>query len=497
MKRDRLSLSGGALVEGVMIKKDEKYAMALRKGNSDIEIIHDVYKGILGRGSFRKMPILRGIFALIDYLTLTIKAFLFSSDFYEDNSREEPGTIQKFLKKFTGKYHEGFEMIACITVALIISIGGFIVLPHIICGFLADLCIPSSEKMIVVETVLRVALIAVYGVFFFLKKDFRKICRYHGAQHKVINCIKKGNELTIRNAKKASRYDKSCDMGFLLLVFLVSVVLFAFVRSDDIWIRIALRVLIVPIVASIIYEIMLVVNNSDGIISKIFQTPSKFIQKLIVTEPTDDMLEVAIESLQAVFDWRDYLGLPPAMEDESYSEYDYVDNVSASGGMYNDTSMMQENIYDNNYYSEGSYNESYGGAPYNYNMADVNNTPEYDNLGYEDYNNGQYFVESKDLHNPQYTDINDMVTRQPLDDAITKQPGIEDDYSMYDSYMQNSNYQGYNNGYDQYGAMQYNNMQQEDMYNQGNYPNNMNNYNGNYQDDDLKMLDRYFTDDNY
>ena len=311
MRKERLNLAGGALVEGVMIKKDEKYAMALRKGNSDIEIIHDVYKGILGRGSFRKIPILRGVFALIDFLTLTIKTFLFSSDFYEDNSKEEPGFIQKFLNKFTGKYHEGFEMIACITVALIISIGGFIVLPYYISGVLANLCIPNFNRMMIVEFVLRVAMIAVYGVFFIMKKDFRKICRYHGAQHKVINCIKKGDELTIKNAKRASKYDKGCDVAFLLIVFLISTVLFAFVRSDDMWIRIALRVLIIPVVAAIFYEIMLVVGNSDSIISKIFQTPTRIIQNLFVTEPTEDMLEVAIESLQAVFDWRDYLGLPP------------------------------------------------------------------------------------------------------------------------------------------------------------------------------------------
>ena len=121
MKKKPLDIAGQAVVEGVMLKNEGQYAMALRKGNSDIEIIHDVYKGILWRGPFRKIPMLRGICALIDNLVLGIKLFLFSSDYHEDNGEEEPRAFQKIMKKVGGKYHESVEMAIFITIALILS----------------------------------------------------------------------------------------------------------------------------------------------------------------------------------------------------------------------------------------------------------------------------------------------------------------------------------------------------------------------------------------
>ena len=501
--KNEVKLSGGALIEGVMIKNEGQFAMALRKGNSDIEIVHDVYKGILGRGSFSKIPILRGVCALIDCMGLGIKTFLFSSDFYEDNTKEEPGAIARFLKKFTGKYHDSFELIFCITLALILSIGGFMVLPYFITMFLADLVLPNTALMTILETLLRVIMLIVYIVIFLMNKEFKKICRYHGAQHKVLNCLNNGEELTISNVKKAPKYDKNCEINFVFWVFAISCILFALLRSNDVWIRAAIRIIIIPVVAAIMYELIYAVNKaSKGAIS-ILHAPFIFIQKLFVAEPSADMIEVAIESLQAVFDWREFLGLPA----EDNSEYNYAnnmdevkdrytDNVSAG---YNETQNMQQNsMYDNNYYNNYDNANNYTGmnnyAGYNENSYEYNNINDqvnYNNLSYDDYNNGQYFVESDGAHNPHYTDLGNVITRQSLDEGITKQPEIEQDnynnmdYGMYNNYMQND---GYANNYNNYND--YNNMGQG-MYNQGNYGN------GYSEDDDLKMLDRYFTDDNY
>jgi uncharacterized protein YqhQ len=249
--KNEVKLSGGALIEGVMIKNEGQFAMALRKGNSDIEIVHDVYKGILGRGSFDKIPLLRGIFALIDCMGLGVKTFLFSSDFYEDNTKEEPGTIARFLKKFTGKYHDSFELIACITLALVLAVGGFMVLPYFITKFLADLVMPNTVLMTILEALLRVVLLTVYIVIFMMNKEFKKICRYHGAQHKVINCLNNGGELTISNVKKSPRYDKNCEVNFVFPVFAISSILFAVLRSNDVWLRGAIRILIIPVCFSL------------------------------------------------------------------------------------------------------------------------------------------------------------------------------------------------------------------------------------------------------
>ena len=394
MAKRTLDITGGALIEGVMIKHDGQYAMALRKGNSDIEIVHDVYKGILGRGSFSKIPILRGIFALIDFLILGIKTFLYSSDY---NGDEEPQSFQKIVKKLTGKYHENVEMAIFITLTLIMSIVGFVVLPFYVSGMIADKVIPDFTKMMIIEVMLRIIMIVLYIVIFFLNKDIRRMCRYHGAQHKVINCLKKGNELTIKNVRRSSRFDSNCEFNFIISVIIVSAIVFSFIRNNDVMIRMAIRALVVPLVAAVVYEVMLLTDKMDNPIGSMFQTPQRLIQKVCVLEPTEDMMEVAIESVTAAFDWRDYLGLAPLEEDDDYTEFDYEDNVSRRED-FNVNAGKSQMLYDDNLTQnyKAVNNQSFGYTDVNqdyYNNESYNyNVPDYDHAHY-DYSN-QYFIDS-------------------------------------------------------------------------------------------------------
>ena len=508
MKRKPLDITGKAVVEGVMINNNGQYAMALRKGNSDIEVIHDVYKGIMGREPFNKIPFLRGIFALIDEMVLGIKLFLFSSDYHEDNGEEEPRTFQKVMKKITGKYHESAEMAVFVTLALILSVFCFIVFPYYISGKFADKLIPDSSKMMLVEVILRVIMLLMYIGIFCMNKDIRRIFCYHGAQHKVLNCLRRGNELTIKNVRRSQKYDKECNVNFIFYVVFISVILFSFIRNEDIWIRMGIRVMTIPAVAAVLYELKLLVNRLDNALGDFLQFPQKLIQKIFVIEPTEDMMEVAIESVTAVFDWRDYLGLEPEeIREEDYSMYNYQDNVTSRGD-YNQQPSNNQLLYDENLsqnYNMNNQNLGYTdvNADYYNNESYNYEVPAYDQSQY-DYS-GQYFIDSEQKENSAYKDV--------MESEVTKRNDQENtnDYSdvsyedLYNSYTQgqnmnsytasNNNYNNQNQNYN-YSDNNYlgNDYDQSYRYNQNGQMQNKNYYEDN---EDLASLDRYFNDDNY
>lgn len=510
MKKKKLDITGLALIEGVMIKHEGEYAMAMRKGNSDIEIIHDVYKGILGRGSFCKIPILRGIFALIDYLILGIKLFLYSSDYYEDNGEEQPQGFQRFSQKLFGKYHESVEMVIFITLGLVMAVLGFVILPYKVSGIVADKFIPDFTKMMIIEVALRVVMVFLYIGMFCLQKDIRRLCCYHGAQHKVINCLRRGEELTIKNVRRSSKYDKKCELNFVFYVIIVSAILFSFIRNNDMWVRMGIRVLIIPAVAAILYEIMFLVNSANNAIAEILQFPQIMLQKLITREPSEEMMEVAIESVTAAFDWRDYLGLDPLEEEEDYTQNNYEDNVTR-GGSYTVEASGSQLLYDDNltqdYKAVKSDDFGYTDVNQDYYTHDTYNydVPSYEHNNY-DYSH-QYFIDGDGKENGAYTSV--------LDNEITKQPDkkYNNNYSnvsydeLYNSFTSehdmNNDYNGmYNEQNGDYGQMHYNygdNNYQNGDYGQSYGYNNGKMMNNNYVEDneDLSSLDRYFGDDNY
>lgn len=511
MKRKSLDIAGKAVVEGVMIKNQGQYAMALRKGNSDIEIIHDVYKGIMGRGSFSKIPFLRGIFALIDEFILTIKLFLFSSDYHEDNGEEEPRAIQKIMKKVTGKYHENVEMAVSVTVSLIAAVLCFIILPYYISGKLGDKMMTNNSKMMLVEAIFRVIMLLIYIGIFCLNKDIRRILCYHGAQHKVLNCLRKGNELTIKNVRRSQKYDKECNVNFVFYVIFISVVLFSFVRNDDVWLRMGMRVLIIPLVAAVLYEVMLLVNKMDNAIGDFLQFPQKLIQKIFVVEPTDDMMEVAIESVTAVFDWREYLGLEPEeIREEDYSMYNYQDNVTSRGD-YNEPSSNSQMLYDENLsqnYNLNNQNLGYTNVNTDYYNNETYNyeVPSYDQSQY-DYS-GQYFIDSEGKENSAYKDVvNNEVTKRNEQEYTSNYSDVsyEDLYNSYtqgqelDTYSMQNNYNNQNYDYNatNYSSNNYNSNDYSQNYNYNNQNGQMQNKNYYEDNEDLSSLDRYFDDDNY
>ena len=296
-KPNRYSGIGGqAVLEGIMMKNKEQYAVAVRKPNGEIEVDVDTYHGVLHGSKLLKIPFVRGIFNFIDSLVLGMKSLNFSAGFYEE---EESGkkTSEKGEKFFTG-------IVTIISVLLAIAI--FMVLPYYLTSFFQDY-VRNASLMAIIEGVIRIFIFVMYVVSISLMKDIKRVYMYHGAEHKCINCIEKGRPLTVRNVMRSSKQHKRCGTSFLLFVMLVSVILFFFIRVDNPVYKVLIRIALIPVIAGISYEIIRLAGKSDNILVKIISAPGMWLQRLTTKEPDEDMVEVAIAAVEAVFDWKAYL----------------------------------------------------------------------------------------------------------------------------------------------------------------------------------------------
>ncbi len=296
-KPNRYSGIGGqAVLEGIMMKNKEQYAVAVRKPNGEIEVDVDTYHGVLHGSKLLKIPFVRGIFNFIDSLALGMKSLNFSAGFYEEEESNKT-TSDKGDKVFTG-------IVTIISVLLAIAI--FMVLPYYLTSFFQDY-IRNASLMAIIEGAVRIFIFVMYVLSISLMKDIKRVYMYHGAEHKCINCIEKGRPLTVRNVMRSSKQHKRCGTSFLLFVMLVSVVLFFFIRVDNPVYKVLIRIALIPVIAGISYEIIRLAGKSDNILVKIISAPGMLLQRLTTKEPDEDMVEVAIAAVEAVFDWKAYL----------------------------------------------------------------------------------------------------------------------------------------------------------------------------------------------
>lgn len=298
-------IGGQAVLEGVMMKNRDKYAVAVRKPNGEIEVEVEEYKGICGDRKFAKLPFIRGVFAFIDSLVLGMKVTTYSASFYEEED-EKPSKTEEKLEKMLGSKADDIMMTFTVILSVIIAVALFMLLPL----FLSDLLgkyIRNASVNAMIEGLIRILIFIGYITGISLMKDIKRLYMYHGAEHKCINCIEKGRPLTVKDVKRSSRLHKRCGTSFLLFVVLVSVVVFFFIRVDNMALKLILRIALVPVIAGISYEIIRLAGRSDNIIVRIISAPGLWMQKLTTKEPDEDMIEVAIASVEAVFDWKAYL----------------------------------------------------------------------------------------------------------------------------------------------------------------------------------------------
>jgi uncharacterized protein YqhQ len=297
-------IGGQAVLEGVMMKNKDQYAVAVRKPDGQIEVKMDEYKASAGENKFFNLPFIRGIFNFYDSLVLGTRCLNYSASFYEDEEKEETKADKAVNKVSDGNSETVFSVIT-VVLSVIIAIALFMVLPY----FLAELLkgyVRNDSLLALLEAFIRIIIFLIYVVAISLMKDIRRVYMYHGAEHKCINCIERGRELNVENVRKSSRQHRRCGTSFLLFVVFVSAVLFFFIRVNSPLLRVVLRILLIPVIAGIAYEIIRLAGKSDNIVVRILSAPGMLLQKLTTKEPDDDMIEVAIASVEAVFDWKAY-----------------------------------------------------------------------------------------------------------------------------------------------------------------------------------------------
>ena len=305
-RKSRYSGIGGqAVLEGVMMKNKEKYAVAVRKPDGEIEVEVETYQGLAHGSKFKELPFIRGIFNFLDSLILGTRALNYSASFYEEEEGKET-KFDKAMDKMSGGNGEKLLSGIVTVISMMLAVGIFIVLPYFISS-LFESFIRNRSLMAIIEGVIRIALFLLYVWGISAMKDIRRLYQYHGAEHKCINCIEKGRPLTVHNVMRSSRLHKRCGTSFIFFVMLVSIVLFFFIQVDNVAEKVILRILLMPVVAGISYEIIRLAGRTDNVFIKILSAPGMWIQRMTTREPDESMAEVAIASVEAVFDWKKYL----------------------------------------------------------------------------------------------------------------------------------------------------------------------------------------------
>lgn len=297
-------IGGQAVLEGVMMKNNDKYAVAVRKPNGEIEVDIQNYQGVFHGKRFKEFPFIRGIFNFVDSLMLGMKSLNFSASFYEED--EEESGIDKALNKITkGKAEELLTTIVTIF-SMVLAVGIFIVLPYFISSyFTAE--VQNKSLIAIIEGVVRIAIFVLYVWGISFMKDIRRLYRYHGAEHKCINCLERGYALDVNTVKRCSRLHKRCGTSFMFFVLFVSIILFFFIQVENPVQKVLLRIAMMPVVAGISYEIIRLAGRSNNPIVWLLSLPGMLIQRMTTKEPDKEMIEVAIAAIEAVFDWRAFL----------------------------------------------------------------------------------------------------------------------------------------------------------------------------------------------
>lgn len=359
-------IGGQAVIEGVMMKNKSNYAVAVRKPDGDIEVSKDIFVGLSDRIPVFRIPFFRGIAAFIDSLVLGMRTLSFSARYYEeedtgvsaaadnrkknsvgvsakeDNNARDNGSdelvvrewkdpalseenvdnksstiVREGINKAKQSRKESVAMAFTMVLSFVLAIGIFVVVPFVLSELFSSK-VTSYGVRSLIEGAIRLVLFILYILLISMMQDIKRVFMYHGAEHKVINCIEKGCELDVENAKRQTKEHKRCGTSFLLYVVLISIIVFVFIRVDVMWLRMLLRIVLVPVIAGIAYEFIKLAGRSNNFIINILSKPGLWLQGLTTREPDEDMLEVAIASVDAVFDWREYL--------ETGRRYDYRRN---------------------------------------------------------------------------------------------------------------------------------------------------------------------------
>lgn len=298
-------IGGQAVLEGIMMKNQEVYSIGVRRPDGEIEVNLSTHEGI-GNKKLRKIPIIRGVINFVDSLVLGMKCLTFSASFY-DEEEGQPSKADVALQKVFKDQAEKIVMGVTVAFSIVMAIAIFMILPYYLADILREYIV-SDTVLAIAEGAIRLLLFIGYVLLISRMKDIQRVFQYHGAEHKCINCIETGLELKVENVRKSSKHHKRCGTSFMLIVMVISIIFFIFIRVDSPILRVVYRVALVPVIAGVSYEFIRFAGNTDNMIVRILSVPGMWLQALTTKEPDDDMIEVAIAAVEAVFDWRAYQG---------------------------------------------------------------------------------------------------------------------------------------------------------------------------------------------
>ncbi|NWO20733.1 DUF1385 domain-containing protein [Oribacterium sp. oral taxon 102] len=306
-RRQRYSGIGGqAVIEGIMMKNGEDYAVAVRKPNGEIEVKKEKYRALPDRYPLLRMPFLRGIFSFADAMVLGMRCLSYSASFFEDDADSEPSRLERWLIGVFGERLEAVLSAVVIAFSFVAALLLFVLLPTLAVNFLSRWIVSESGRALL-EGLLRVLIFVLYIRLISKAPDIRRTFEYHGAEHKCINCVEHGLPLTVENVMASSKEHKRCGTSFLVYVMMISILLFMLLRFDTLWLRLLSRLLLIPVIAGISYELLRVVGIYDNLLTELLFIPGMWMQGLTTTEPDAEEVAVAIAATEAVFDWREYL----------------------------------------------------------------------------------------------------------------------------------------------------------------------------------------------
>lgn len=299
-------IGGQAVIEGIMMMNRNDYAVAVRKPDQEIEVKKDRYVSITQKVKLFSIPFVRGVFRFADSMIVGMKTLTYSASFFEDDEESEPGRIEKFLDRVLGEKLESALMAFVMVLSFVLAIGIFMLLPLFLAGLFSRF-ITSENVMAILEGIIRIGIFIAYIKLVSRMEDIRRTFMYHGAEHKCINCVEHGLPLTVENVRKSSKEHKRCGTSFILIVMVISILFFMVIGVDAIWLRFLSRIILVPVIAGVSYEILQLAGRSNSKIMDLVSRPGMWMQGLTTKEPDDSMIQVAIAATEAVFDWKAYL----------------------------------------------------------------------------------------------------------------------------------------------------------------------------------------------
>jgi uncharacterized protein YqhQ len=295
----RTSIGGQALIDGILMRGPVKEAIVVRTADGLVTTVREPHS-IRERCRPLGWPFLRGIVVFIESMVHGIKALTYSASLLPEEQQEEPGKFDRWVeKRFGAEKAEKFIIGFAVFLGVCLSVGLFILLPTLLAGFVTNLT-ESAVLRNLAEGALRIVIFLLYMFLCTRSAELRRVFGYHGAEHKTIFCYEKGLPLTIENVRIQSRFHPRCGTSFLFIVMIISIFVFSFLSWNNVWFRMAVRILLMPVVMGISYEIIHWAGKHDNGLSRALSAPGRALQRLTTAEPDDSMIECAIEALRPV-----------------------------------------------------------------------------------------------------------------------------------------------------------------------------------------------------